>query len=82
MGQQAAEELLEGLASGGCTDQWLQDQLVIFMALAQVSNSTRDALPCLPAALQLTIPAFTVVPYALTTLHMACHWHRARVPCR
>ena len=24
------------LASGACTDEWLQDQLVIFMALAQV----------------------------------------------
>ena len=54
VGRQAAEYLLVGLASGGCTDQWLQDQLVIFMALAQASTTTRDALPFLRAALQLT----------------------------
>ena len=33
-GAQAAAELLKGLASGGCVDEWLQDQLIIFMALA------------------------------------------------
>lgn len=35
VGQAAAEELLEGLAHGGCVDGWLQDQLIIFMAVAQ-----------------------------------------------
>lgn len=39
IGQRAAAELLEALASGACCDQWLQDQLVIFMALAQVGAS-------------------------------------------
>lgn len=36
IGQRAAEELMDALASGACTDQWLQDQLIIFMALAKV----------------------------------------------
>lgn len=35
VGEEAAKELLRGLARGGCVDEWLQDQIVIFMALAQ-----------------------------------------------
>jgi len=34
VGRIAAEALLEALAAGGCVDEWLQDQLVVFMALA------------------------------------------------
>ncbi len=34
VGRVAAESLLEALATGGCVDEWLQDQLVVFMALA------------------------------------------------
>ena len=30
----AANELLESLFSGGCVDEWLQDQLILYMALA------------------------------------------------
>lgn len=36
VGEQAAGELMDVLASGACTDEWLQDQLIIFMALAEV----------------------------------------------
>ena len=42
VGEAAAEELLEALAHGGCVDEWLQDQLVIFMALAD----GRSAVTC------------------------------------
>ena len=31
--------LLEDLKSGGCVDRYLTDQLIIFMALAQVLSS-------------------------------------------
>ena len=34
-GMEAAEELLRTLEDGGCVDEWLQDQLVLFMALAE-----------------------------------------------
>jgi RNA 3'-terminal phosphate cyclase (ATP) len=34
VGAEAAKELLRGLERGGCVDEWLQDQIVIFMALA------------------------------------------------
>lgn len=34
IGRTAAESLLDALATGGCVDEWLQDQLVVFMAMA------------------------------------------------
>lgn len=33
-GEEAARELASALKAGGCVDEWLQDQLVLFMALA------------------------------------------------
>lgn len=36
IGQRAGCELMDVVASGACVDGWLQDQLVVFMALAQV----------------------------------------------
>ncbi|KAF9479746.1 RNA 3'-terminal phosphate cyclase [Pholiota conissans] len=35
VGEEAAEELIQGLNEGGCVDEWLQDQIIIFMALAE-----------------------------------------------
>lgn len=43
IGERAAGELMDALASGACSDEWLQDQLIIFMALAKVQSV------CLPA---------------------------------
>ena len=34
-GVAAAQELLQTLRDGGCVDEWLQDQLILFMALAE-----------------------------------------------
>lgn len=34
VGRIAAESLLEALGTGGCVDEWMQDQLIIFMAQA------------------------------------------------
>jgi RNA 3'-terminal phosphate cyclase (ATP) len=33
-GETAAKELWDALSSGGCVDHWLQDQLILYMALA------------------------------------------------
>jgi RNA 3'-terminal phosphate cyclase (ATP) len=38
VGIEAAAELFATLQDGGCVDEWLQDQLIIFMALAQGSS--------------------------------------------
>ncbi|KAK2467092.1 hypothetical protein APHAL10511_001350 [Amanita phalloides] len=35
VGSQAAEELVKSLNKRSCVDEWLQDQIIIFMALAQ-----------------------------------------------
>jgi len=35
VGHLAAERLLQEVEHGGCTDQWMQDQLIVFMALAR-----------------------------------------------
>ena len=39
-GTDAAKELIECIASGGCVDRWLQDQLIPFMALADSSGQS------------------------------------------
>ncbi|KAJ1489711.1 hypothetical protein T484DRAFT_1936571 [Baffinella frigidus] len=39
-GRQAARELVESLAGKACVDEHLQDQLIIFMALADGSSSS------------------------------------------
>ncbi|KAG6820793.1 hypothetical protein H0H93_011558 [Arthromyces matolae] len=41
VGQQAALELISGLRAGGCVDEWLQDQIIIFMALADGKSEIR-----------------------------------------
>lgn len=38
VGIDAAAELYKTLQDGGCVDEWLQDQLIIFMALAEGSS--------------------------------------------
>ncbi|KAK7049216.1 hypothetical protein VNI00_005817 [Paramarasmius palmivorus] len=34
VGKEAAAELVKAIEAGGCVDKWLQDQIIIFMALA------------------------------------------------
>ena len=38
-GKQAAQELLDSLKDGGCVDGWMQDQLILFMALAKGTST-------------------------------------------
>jgi RNA 3'-terminal phosphate cyclase (ATP) len=40
-GIKAAQELISNLQSGGCVDEWLQDQIIIFMALANGESRIR-----------------------------------------
>ncbi|KAF5330824.1 hypothetical protein D9619_005671 [Psilocybe cf. subviscida] len=41
VGEEAAAELLKGLEEGGCVDEWIQDQIIIFMALAKGQSAVR-----------------------------------------
>eukprot|EP01105_Mastigella_eilhardi_P019984 TRINITY_DN4729_c0_g1_i1.p1 TRINITY_DN4729_c0_g1~~TRINITY_DN4729_c0_g1_i1.p1 ORF type:complete len:388 (+),score=97.25 TRINITY_DN4729_c0_g1_i1:39-1202(+) len=41
VGKKAAEEMVETLAEGGCVDEYLQDQLLVFMALAKGVSRVR-----------------------------------------
>lgn len=41
VGREAAEELLKALDGSGCVDEWLQDQIIIFMALAEGESVVR-----------------------------------------
>jgi len=65
-GTAAAEELLSELSHGGAADHWLQDQLVIYMALAEGRSSytcgrlTLHTVTAIRVAEQLTGATFTV----------------------
>ncbi|GAB4823380.1 hypothetical protein N2152v2_010426 [Parachlorella kessleri] len=68
IGARAARELMDVIASGACTDEWLQDQLIIFMALAQGTSRVLTGEPSLHTrtaicvAEQLTAARFEVSP--------------------
>mmetsp|Transcript_564 Transcript_564/g.1005 ORF Transcript_564/g.1005 Transcript_564/m.1005 type:complete len:412 (+) Transcript_564:97-1332(+) len=65
--EKAAQELLDSLNSGGCVDAWLQDQLIIFMALAQGESKIRTGCltlhtrTAIDVACQMTKAAFEIV---------------------
>lgn len=66
-GEIAAQELLDDLKSGGCVDAWLQDQLIIFMALAQGESKVKTGCltlhtrTAIDVACQMTKANFEVV---------------------
>lgn len=41
VGEEAANELIKGLEAGGCVDEWLEDQIIIFMALAEGTSEVK-----------------------------------------
>ena len=45
VGTEAAEELWRGLEKGGCVDEFLQDQMIIFLALAEGTSKVRVGWP-------------------------------------
>eukprot|EP00884_Botryococcus_braunii_P013331 jgi/Botrbrau1/2199/Bobra.101_2s0030.1 len=66
--EEAAQELVQDLADGGCSDRWLQDQVIIFMALAEGESEVTCGEPSLHTrtamvvAEDLTRARFSVVP--------------------
>jgi len=40
-GRKAASELLEAIECGGCVDKYIQDQMIVFMALADRDSFLR-----------------------------------------
>ncbi len=51
--QEAAMELVQALDSGGCVDEWLQDQMIVYMALA--SGTSEMLVGCLTLHTQTAI---------------------------
>ena len=45
VGTEAAEELWRGLEKGGCVDEYLQDQMIFFLALAEGTSRVRVGWP-------------------------------------
>ena len=45
VGKDAADELIRAIEGGGCVDEYLQDQIIIFLALAKGKSSVKTGLP-------------------------------------
>lgn len=45
VGRDAAEELIKAIKGGGCVDEHLQDQIIIFLALAKGRSTVKTGLP-------------------------------------
>lgn len=45
VGRDAAEELVRAIEGGGCVDEHLQDQIIIFLALAKGRSTVKTGLP-------------------------------------
>lgn len=44
MGEDAANELITNINHGGCVDEYLQDQLIILMALAHGTSKIKSGI--------------------------------------
>mmetsp|Transcript_13471 Transcript_13471/g.20493 ORF Transcript_13471/g.20493 Transcript_13471/m.20493 type:complete len:431 (-) Transcript_13471:1514-2806(-) len=79
-GISAANELLECLTSGGCVDDWLQDQLILYMALAdgvsemKTGSLTLHTKSAILYATELCGARFDVVPlnYRQCEINLDC----------
>ena len=45
VGVDAADELIKAIRGGGCVDEYLQDQIIIFLALAKGRSTVKTGLP-------------------------------------
>ncbi|KAH8102873.1 RNA 3'-terminal phosphate cyclase [Cristinia sonorae] len=67
VGEEAAQELIRNLAHGACVDEYLQDQIIVFMALASGESTVRTGpltlhtQTAIHVAEQLTDARFTIV---------------------
>jgi len=70
-GRRAAREILKSIHDGGCVDDWLQDQLIIFMALAKgesqilTGSLTQHTRSAIEVATTMTDAKFDVVQVAV-----------------
>lgn len=78
LGTSAADELLRNVEHGGCVDEYLQDQIIIFLVLAKGKSTVRTGPLTLHTrtamyiAEQLTGATFTVQGDANGTLLLSC----------
>lgn len=89
LASRAVQDLLDQLALGGCTDEHIQDQLIIFMALADgVSEIMTGPLTlhtetAIHFAHHMTAAKFTVTPVANTARVVirgqGIGWHRSNL---
>ncbi|EFJ50490.1 hypothetical protein VOLCADRAFT_80268 [Volvox carteri f. nagariensis] len=68
IGERAAAELAEALTSGTCVDQWMQDQLIIWMALASGTSRVRCSEPTLHTRTAMVV-AEQLLPGVKFVLH-------------
>ena len=45
VGRDAADELIKAIKGGGCVDEYLQDQIIVFLALAKGRSMVKTGLP-------------------------------------
>jgi len=45
VGRDAADELIKAVKGGGCVDEYLQDQVIVFLALAKGRSTVKTGLP-------------------------------------
>lgn len=45
VGKEAADELIKAIKGGGCVDKYLQDQIIVFLALAKGRSTVKMGLP-------------------------------------
>jgi len=45
VGRDAADELIKAIKGGGCVDEYLQDQVIVFLALAKGRSTVKTGLP-------------------------------------
>ncbi|GLI60386.1 hypothetical protein VaNZ11_002395, partial [Volvox africanus] len=68
IGERAAAELTEALTNGTCVDQWMQDQLIIWMALGSGTSRIRCTEPTLHTRTAMVV-AEQVLPGVKFRLH-------------
>ncbi|KAL3157661.1 hypothetical protein ABBQ32_012103 [Trebouxia sp. C0010 RCD-2024] len=71
----AADELVQAICSGACVDQWLQDQLVVFMALGQGESKLLCTEPTLHTRTAM------VVAEQLTAARFEVHKPAGKIKC-
>lgn len=86
IGERVGSELGGALASGACVDEWMQDQLIIYMALAKGTSRmlcgelTLHTRTAIAVAQQLTAARFTVTRQDRTPTQQQQHQGQQRRP--